>query len=326
MNKSDIINEILREYDLKQGIALEKKQKETEKAYKECPELENTDKKINELGLNSMRKILADKENAAKLKQMFEKELENLNSKRKELIKAFKINPDYNKPVYECEKCSDTGFSENGVRCTCFEEKIKKKLIEKSQMGNMLETDDFSKFNLSYYSDEPNSGGSPREIVSEALECSKNFCADFENEKYNLYFYGNTGLGKTFLSSIIARNVLNKGKTVKYARATSIFTLYDDYKFNDYGLKEKIDELYNCELLVIDDLGTENINKNGISFLFDLVNDRLINGKRMIINTNLDIAEFSQRYTVRLTSRIYENFRIFCFKGNDIRIKKLMEQ
>ena len=324
MNQSEMINEILREYDLKQGIAFEKKNKETQKVYEQCPILEETDRKINELGLTSMRKILADKENASKLKQQFEKELKQLIAKREEIIEKYKINPNYNKPVYECDKCKDTGFLEDGSKCECFEEKIRQKLIEKSQMGSMLETADFDKFNLLYYSDKAKDGTSPREIAAEALECSRNFCDNFEDEKYNLYFYGNTGLGKTFLSSIIAKNIVNKGKIVKYARATSIFSLYDDYKFKDYDLKEKIDELYDCELLVIDDLGTECISKNGVSFLFDLVNDRLINGKRMIINTNLDIAEFSQRYTVRLTSRIYENFKIFGFEGEDIRIKKLI--
>ena len=326
MNQSDMINEILREYDLKQGIALEKKNKETQKAYEKSPLLEETDRKINELGLSSMRKILADKENAAGIKMQFESELEALNAERKRIIKENGINPDYNKPVYECEKCKDTGFLEDGEKCGCFKEKIRKKLIEKSQMGGMLESADFDNFKLSYYSDEKVDGISPRETAGEALDCAKKFCENFENESFNLYFYGNTGLGKTFLSSIIAKNIVNKGKIVKYARATSIFSLYDDYKFNDYELKEKIDELYECELLVIDDLGTECISKNGVSFLFDLVNDRLINGKRMIINTNLDIAAFSQRYTVRLTSRIYENFKIFCFEGEDIRIKKLIEE
>ena len=325
MSRSDIINEILREYELKQGIAIEKKNKETAKAYKECPELEVADRKINELGLNSMRKILSDKENAVKLKNEFEKELEQLNSKRIDLIKKYGINPNYNMPVYECCKCKDTGFLESGIKCDCYEKKIRDKLIEKSQMGNMLTTDDFNNFKLDYYSNEKVDGISPRETIKEALECSKQFCEKFDDEKFNLYFYGNTGLGKTFLSSIIADNVINIGKTVKYARATSIFSLYEEYKFNDYSLKESVEELYSCDLLVIDDLGTECTNRNDVSFLFDLINDRIINGKRVIINTNLDIAEFSKLYTVRLTSRIYENFKIFCFKGDDIRIKKLFE-
>lgn len=326
MNKEELLKKVVREYDTKKGIALEKKNKETQKAYLVCFELSEIDKKINELGLKSLRKILADKENATKLKNEFEKELKKLKEKRKALILENKINPDYNKPVYECNICEDSGYIENGERCECFNKRLKELYYEKSQMGKMLEGADFSEFKLDYYSfDEKNPSASPREIVTEALEVSMEFCEKFDEVSYNLFFYGTTGLGKTFLSSIIAKNVLEKGYSVKYVRATKVFSLYDDYKFKDYSLKSEIDDLYTCDLLVIDDLGSECITKNGISFLFDLVNDRLINGRKIIINTNLDINSFSQNYTVRLTSRIYESFKIFGFSGEDIRIQKLIK-
>lgn len=321
-----MIGIVLREYDIKRGIALEKKKKETEKAYIKCPELEKTDIKINELGLDSMRKILSDSKNAETLRKEFEKKLEELNTKRKILITNNGINPNYNKPVYECSLCEDSGYDKTGKKCICFEKRLKELYFEKSQMGKMLDNADFSRFRLDYYSDKSNGdSSSPREIIKEAVEYSKVFCKDFDDIDYNLFFYGATGLGKTFLSSIIAKNVMNDGKIVKYVRATKIFSVYEDYKFKDYSLKKEIDELYSCDLLVIDDLGTECINKNCVSFLFDLVNDRLINGRKIIINTNLDLASFSKQYTVRLTSRIYDGFKIFCFEGEDIRIKKLIE-
>ena len=117
---------------------------------------------------------------------------------------------------------------------------------------------------------------------------------------------------------------MDKGKNVKYARATQIFSMYEEFKFKNYSLKNEIDEFYSCDLLVIDDLGSEFLTKTGVSFLFDLLNFRLISNKKIIINTNLDPASFSENYTVRATSRIYENFRIFRFEGEDIRIRKLM--
>lgn len=327
MEEKKIINEILREYDVKKGIALEKRNRETKKAYEACPALLDMDKKINELGLFSMRKILADKENSQRLKKDFEKELQNLIKERNKLILDNKINPDYNKPAYECKMCEDSGFTPDGKRCECFEARIREIYHQKSDMGNMLLVDNFDEFDLKYYSDKTDKDGySSRKTVALAVECAKKFCREFDNINYNLFFYGNTGLGKTFLSSIIAKNVINMGKTVKYVRATKLFATYDDYKFKDYSLKSEIDDFYNCDLLVIDDLGTENINKNGIAFLFDLINDRLINEKKIIINTNIPISSFSEEYTVRLTSRIYENFKIFCFEGEDIRIRKLVEK
>lgn len=326
MKKSDMINAVIREYDTKKGIALEKKSIETKKAYEACPKLEQLDEKINELGLKSMRKILNDSANASKLRAEFEKELNLLNAERIKLIADNKINPNYNKPVYQCSVCEDSGYDKNGKRCECFENRLKELYFEKSQMGKMLKEADFSNFKLEYYNDEEKDGAvSPREIVKEAVEYSKKFCDEFDSVDYNLFFYGSTGLGKTFLSAIISKNVINHGKNVKYVRATNIFSTYEDYKFKDYKLKSEIDELYSCDLLVIDDLGTECPNKNSVSFLFDLINDRLINDKKIIINTNLDLASFSKQYTIRLTSRIYESFKIFCFEGDDIRIKKLIE-
>ena len=326
MKKADMINIVLREYDTKRGVALEKKNKETKKAYEACPELELIDKKINELGLDTMRKILNDKENAGVLRAEFEKELKKLNSQREKLILENKINHDYNKPVYECGICEDSGYDKEGNRCVCFEKRLNELYMEKSQMGTILENADFKNFSLDYYSNRrKDDSASPKEIITEALEYSKKFCEDFDNVNYNLFFYGSTGLGKTFLSAIIAKNVMKKGKNVKYVRATSVFSTYEDYKFKDYRLKGEIDEIYNCDLLVIDDLGTECTNKNNVSFLFDLINDRLINGRKIIINTNLDLSSFSKQYTVRLTSRIYDSFKIFSFEGEDIRIRKLIE-
>ena len=326
MKKEEMLKKVIREYDTKKGIAQEKRNKETEKAYLLCPELLEIDKKINELGLDSMRKILSDRENAKKLKDELEKELSKLNKKRQKLILENNINPDYNKPVFECELCGDSGYKSDSTRCECFERRLKELYSEKSQMGKMLDGADFSAFSLDYYSDKKDKNEStPREIVKDALDVSKEFCKKFNEVDYNLFFYGKTGLGKTFLSSIIAKNVLDMGYSVQYVRATKVFSLYEDYKFKDYTLKPEIDDLYTCDLLVIDDLGTECATKNSVSFLFDLINDRLINGKKIIINTNLDINSFSQNYTVRLTSRIYENFKVFAFLGEDIRIQKLIK-
>lgn len=329
MKKSEIINKIIKEYDIKKGIALSKRDEEMKRAYECAPELLDIDNKINELGFRSMQKILADSKNSHKINDELKKEMEKLKKEREIIIVKNGINPLYNKPVYECDKCSDTGFlNEGSSRCECFEKRVRELYNEDSQMGKMLDGVDFNSFELKYYSDnkEKKASASPRQIVGEALECAKYFCREFDNIDFNLFFYGDTGLGKTFLSSIIANEMIKKGKNVKYVRATRVFALYDDYKFKDYSLKEEIDDIYNCDLLVIDDLGTEALNKNGISFLFDLVNERLINKRKIIINTNLEISNFSKTYTVRLTSRIYESFKIFNFSGEDIRIRKLIEK
>lgn len=307
-----IKEQLFREYEFKRTEALSKKERETKKAYEKSPELERCDHEINLLGYESMKSIMSGKAD----KKNFEKRMGELVKKREDIIRKNGINPNYNKPSYCCEKCSDTGYTRDNELCGCFLEELQKKEYENSQLGKMLKDADFDNFYLEFYED--------RETVEEAKKAALDFCGNFDNVGYNLFFYGQTGLGKTFLSSIIAKKLLDMGKTVIYERATAMFSLYDDYKFKDYSLKDKVERIYNCDLLVIDDLGSEFVTKNSVAFLFDLINDRLINNKKVIINTNLDISQFSESYTVRLTSRIYESFKIFGFKGNDIRIQKLM--
>ncbi len=314
MDKNKIKEELFREYEMKRANALEKKNIETKLAYKKAPDLEKIDDEINKLGLSGMRNIL----NKSSNKSDFNKAMKELIKKRDKIIKENKINPDYNKPFYECSLCNDTGYDENNEICECFIKRLTEIDYENSQLGKMLNGAEFENFSLDYYDD--------KETFKEIKEEAINYCKNFDDINYNLFFYGSTGLGKTFLSSIIAKNLLDKGKTVIYERATKMFSLYDDYKFKDYTLKEEVDKLYNCDLLVIDDLGSEFITKNSVAFLFDLVNERLINNKKIIINTNFELSQFSENYTVRLTSRIYENFKIFGFSGQDIRIKKLKER
>lgn len=314
MDNKKLKDELFRDYEIKRADALEKKNILTKTTYEKCPELKEIDDEINKLGLFGMRKILEKSQSESD----FNKNMNVLIKKRAKLIKDNKIDPDYNKPRYECTVCNDTGYDRNNELCGCFIKKLTMIEYKNSQLGKMLEDADFDNFKLSYYDD--------KETITEAKNEAQEFCKNFDNISYNLFFYGQTGLGKTFLSSIIAKNLLDKGKSVIYERATKMFSLYDDYKFKDYTLKEDVEKLYSCDLLVIDDLGSEFLTKNGVAFLFDLVNDRLINNKKIIINTNLDISQFSESYSVRLTSRIYESFKIFGFKGDDIRIKKLMEE
>lgn len=319
MENNEIINKIQREYDMLRFVAENKKNENVQKAYEKSPELKDIDEKINKAGLEMMRKIINSPSDAVKLRNELDKNLLKLKRQREEIMKKYKIEENYNKPVYQCDICSDTGYVNEG-RCKCFEEKIIKENVKNSNLGNMICNEGFDGFSLEYYEENQ------RKIIGEAVESAKKLCEDFEGTDYNLFFYGTTGLGKTYLSTITANEILKKGKSVHYVRAAKMFSDYDDYKFKDYSLKEYINELYNCDLLVIDDLGSENTNKNDVAFFFDLVNERLINNKRMIINTNLEISEFTKIYSVRLTSRIYESFKIFRFEGEDIRIKRLIKK
>ncbi len=319
MENKELINKIHREYEMLRTLAESKKNEEIKKAYKMSPALEEIDGEINHAGFEIMRNIVKNPQKAVELKNELEKKMESFKKRREEIIAFNGVNPDYDKPVYKCKICSDTGY-EGNKRCKCFEEKLIEENLRTSNMGNLIGKEDFKDISYDYYSEKE------QDTVREAVKCAKEFCKNFDKVNYNLFFYGLTGLGKTFISAIIAKNVLKKGKSVRYERATKMFSDYGDYKYNDYSLKKKIDELYECDLLVIDDLGSEHTTKADVPFLVDLINERLITNKKTIINTNLEISDFTKNYSVRLTSRIYENFRIFHFVGNDIRIKKLMNE
>ena len=152
---------------------------------------------------------------------------------------------------------------------------------------------------------------------------ARTFCENFDYENKGLVFYGGTGLGKTFLSSCIAKELMDNGKTVVYLSAPRLFMIYEDYRFNRLDDDSVMDDIYLSDLLIIDDLGTEFQNKGNMAFLFDLLNNRISNGKKIIISTNYNMNELTKMYSSRFTSRLYEFFLIYGFYGNDIRIEKL---
>ena len=200
MDKKRIKEELFREYEVKRVNALEKKNIETMMAYDKSPELEKIDAEINKLGLSGMRDIL----NKVTTNKDFNKSMKELIKKRDKIIKENKINPDYNKPFYECSLCNDTGYDENNELCECFTKRLTEIDYENSKLGKMLADAEFENFSLDYYDD--------KETIKEIKDEAVRFCEKFDDINYNLFFYGHTGLGKTFLSSIIAKNLLDKGK------------------------------------------------------------------------------------------------------------------
>ena len=174
-----------------------------------------------------------------------------------------------------------------------------------SNIEETIKTQNFDTFSFDYYSkDVGENGVSVYDNMMKIYNNCKRFCDNFDNENKGLVFYGSTGLGKTFLSSAIAKELMDKGKMVIYIRATKLFSINEDYKFGRNTDRSVIDNIYKADLLIIDDLGTEPFNKNNLAFLFDVINERTANNK-IIINTNLQISEITKMYSMRFTSRLY---------------------
>lgn len=220
-----------------------------------------------------------------------------------------------------CQNCGGSGFM-GSTMCSCLKaicRQEQKNVIAKLTTG----AERFENFRLDYYSQKPDSnlGVSPRQVMEKILAYTKRYTENF-TPGMNLLFVGNTGLGKTFLSACIANEMTDKGYSVAYESAPQLFEKLNRNHFTpDEESARQVQELKTCDLLILDDLGTEMTNSFVISALYALVNDRLLSGKSMVISTNLNISEIAQRYSPQIASRLQGGFKNLVFLGEDIRVK-----
>ena len=222
-----------------------------------------------------------------------------------------------------CHLCGGSGYV-GSTMCECLQELCRqeqKKELSLLAAGN----ERFENFRLEYYSDryDPQYGASPRAIMERNLSICRKYAAGFGSSSGNLLFVGGTGLGKTFLSASIARMVADRGYSVAYESAHHLFSKLEKNRFNpDEESREQVAKLTECDLLIIDDLGTELPGNFVTAALYNLVNDRLLSGRAMIISTNLNIEESARRYSPQIASRLQGSFKRLTFVGEDIRVMK----
>lgn len=316
----EALQKIFNEYDEDRTRARLLKEERVKEVTQKYPKITEIDRKITELGIENFKKILDNPQKSESYNKEFKRKLTELEKEREQFLIKNGIETDFDEVKYKCEKCMDTGYI-NNEKCPCLIQKIIDLHYEMSNMKNMLH--DFSEFSFDFYGDKyiDKLGMTEKENIKDIYEKALDFC-EAENCK-NLLFYGGCGLGKTFLSSCVAKKMLDSGKSVIYQTAISLFSDYEDYKF---GRKEgNFEELYeilqNADLLIIDDLGAEVSNPVSTQFFFDILNKR--SSKKMIISTNLTMDGILKKYTDRVFSRICESFEILHFAGEDIRIQKL---
>lgn len=325
---SSTLKSLLIEYDKKRKLAEEISLEQKNKLYQEFPELDEIDRKLSSLALSSMKKIMLN--NNSNILDDLNKDIDALKEKKEKILKSIGKSAVNIYPVYECKKCNDTGYILKGTiteMCSCLKQRIYDIEYNKSNMNN-LNKQTFKNFNLNYYSNEINkekyqSEISPRENILLIKSICETFINNFDsNEEKNLLFTGKTGLGKTFLSSCIANELLKQGKTVLYQTASAILDTIIGYRFNKPNISSNIYEHFlNVDLLIIDDLGTEGINNMKLVELFNLLNGRLLNknATKTIISTNLSLKELFSSYDERIVSRLVGNYNICYFFGEDIR-------
>jgi len=328
MHTSDIIhNKVMNTYRKKQEKYRNDLHNVNEEIYSLFPEIREIDNNISLLTLKHANRIITENISPEEAVEAVNSEKEMLLSKRKAILST--SNRHFVYPKYDCQVCNDTG-STNGQRCSCYME-LAKQIISEETNGSKnisfdMENDVFENFSLDWYSKDiidSKVNVSPYDIMKIAYNKAIAFCNNFTSS--NLYFYGNSGTGKTFLASCIANDLIKKGYKVIYQSSYKLFQFMEDYKFCriDRDSNTKFyDSIYNCDLLIIDDLGTEFSTAYTCSVLFDILNTRLVNGKSTIISTNLAFPNLESKYTERVYSRIVGNFDVIRFMGDDIRILK----
>ena len=272
------------------------------------------DKALSRSGLEAFRVAISGgnvEERIAALR----KENEALQEERRALLRSLGLPENYTKPQYTCTVCNDTGYTEKGM-CACLKRLLTEAGFRSSGLGGLIEKQSFDNFSLSYYT------GEALASAKHALEDAKRFAETFtSSDGANMLFVGGTGLGKTHLSTAIARRVIERGYDVVYETAQNIIADFEYDRFKSgYGTEESRSEKYfDCDLLIMDDLGAELTNQFTVSSLYNIINTRINRGKSMIISTNLGQNTLIERYDERITSRLFGEFYIYRFKGTDIR-------
>ena len=245
-----------------------------------------------------------------------------LQKERKELAEA-NFPAGYLDETPICPTCGGSGYI-GSTMCTCLQELCRQEQIKQISVL-ASEGQRFENFRLDYYSDRPDPkfGVSPRLIMEKTYNACLRYALDFTTASGNLLFTGNTGLGKTFLSACVAAAVADKGYSVAYESAARLFSKLERDRFSpDEQTREEVKKLENCDLLIIDDLGTELPGNFVTAALYNLVNERLLAGKPMVISTNLNVDEIAVRYTPQIASRLQGSFKRLTFVGQDIRVLK----
>lgn len=273
------------------------------------------DESVASVSVAQGKKLLAG--DSLALEQLKE-QLRLLAADRARLLLQNGYPSDFLKPVYDCPDCQDTGYI-RGQKCHCFRQAEIALLYEQSNLKKSLEKENFSTLSYDFFT------GEELAAYGRIVEKCKNFCTNFKTSYQNLFFYGTVGTGKTFLTNCIAKELIETGCSVIYFSAASLF---DYLTRNAYNYKSQDDvsalcsDLYTCDLLVIDDLGTEAANAITLSHFFTCISERLLRQKSILISTNLSLEDCRNRYQDRIFSRLISSFEFCKLTGPDIRMHK----
>ena len=292
-----------------------------EEVRRKIPQVEAIEREIGKLCIKVSINALQDIPNREDHLKSLKESITTLRMKKTELLVSNGFPVDYLELHHSCNKCKDTGYI--GIeKCSCYKQKLNKLYYKNSDLFTVSDKNNFSNFSMDFYSTK-NEGPekySPRENMKKIVNGCLNFMSNFDNTEENILFYGSSGTGKTFLSHCMAKDLVDSGHFVVYKTAEELIKNLRDVRFNNNSILE--DHLINCDLLIIDDLGTEMSSEFSKAELFNLLNTKLLRNKKMLISTNYSLDELLSLYSERITSRLFGNFTLYKFYGKDIRLQK----
>lgn len=320
--RNKYIVEVMNEYEKLQEAAKNQQKQRLEEIYMRFPRIKSIDEQISRIGLDIVSSIFKGISIESYIEEQKQKII-NLKIEKAEILGANKYPINYLEMKYKCSKCMDTGYI-GTEKCSCLKQKLIDRYYQQSNLKDILRRENFDNFQINYYSNEVDKyqGLSPRKNMEGIVNYCIGYYKNFDDNSESLLFSGSSGLGKTFLSNCLAKELLDLGKVVIYQTSSNLIDILRTLRFDENSEKGQIDDILNCDLLIIDDLGTEPNTTYSQSELFNIINTRILTGKKMIISTNLLIEDLHTYYPERITSRIYGHFKIFEFFGDDIRLKK----
>lgn len=291
-----------------------------EEVFRNVPEYQDLLQHRNELGYEYLKKSIGgDKKELKNL----EDEIKSTEEKMHKMLILSGYPSDYLELKHHCDKCEDTGVY-NGKMCSCKKTIMVNIARDKSSLNEQMKQQNFDRFDINVFDTKKDSsqGMSQRENMEAISENLKYYSKNYTKNAKSLLLYGQVGTGKTYLLSCMAKEIIENGYSVIYLSAMQLLKQLFSIRYQNFNEKpqpEVEDIIYNCDVLMIDDLGTENSTETNISLLFDLLNYRIQNQKTTIISTNIDLDDLTTQYDQRISSRIKGEFIPIQFFGRDIR-------
>lgn len=293
--------------------------------FQRFPRAEEIERELSSTAVQAARAVLNGENTAQQLMRLKERNLA-LQKELASLLRAAALEPDALEPQYTCKDCQDTGYLD-GKPCACLRQQLRQEAYRRLNQLSPLSLSTFDGFSLEYYAPTPPREGfpSPRRRMEDIFRYCKNYAANFSVQSPSLLMQGPTGLGKTHLSLAIARVAINKGYGVIYGSAPNIVSKLEKERFGANRNGEDSEQHFiQCDLLILDDLGTEFSTSFSNAAIYNILNSRLMTGKPTIISTNLSMKDLERCYSERLVSRVMGNHIRLEFLGNDVRQQKRM--